>query len=183
MNESQISVRYAKALFQSASERKILDQVFMDMELIAETCKLQDFRNMLILPSLQPTQKYRVVEAVLKDYTSDISMALVNLVIQNKRERYLPGIARYFRDLYRKAKGIRTASLVTAQPVDDQALGNIKKLIAKAYQSDVELSTLVDEDVIGGFVLTVEDRQYDASVATSLRKIKKELLQTNAVKK
>jgi len=42
----------------------------------------------------------------------------------------------------------------------------------------VELSTAVDKDVIGGFVLTIEDLQYDASVATSLRKLKKQLLQT-----
>ena len=153
------------------------------MELITETCKLEDFRNMLVLPSLQPTQKYKIVESVLKDHISDISMAMIGLVIQNKREKYLPGIARYFRDLFRKARGIRVASLVTAQPVDDQALGNIKKLISKAYKSGVELSTLVNEDVIGGFVLTVEDRQYDASVATSLKKIKKELLQTSTEKK
>ncbi len=179
MNESQISVRYAKALFQSASELKILDEVFRDMEMLSETCKLEDFQNMLLLPSIQPSQKYKIVEAVLKKHLSEISLSMLNLVITNKREVYLSGIARNFIDLYRKAKGIRTAKLVTAQPVEKSELDNIRELIRKTYEAEVELSSAVDKDVIGGFVLTIEDRQYDASVAGNLRKIKKQLLQTS----
>ncbi len=73
---------------------------------------------------------------------------------------------------------ISSASLVTAQPVDDRALQSIKDMLAKAYDSSVELTTKVDEGVIGGFVLTIENMQYDASVATSLRNFRKQLLQT-----
>ena len=58
----------------------------------------------------------------------------------------------------------------------------IRDLIKNAYDSDVELSSSVDEDVIGGFVLTIEDLQYDASVASSLKKLKKQLLQTSIEK-
>ena len=91
----------------------------------------------------------------------------------------MPGISA----IYTKSKGIRKASLVTAQPVDDSAIKGIKELIAKTYDSEIELSLAVDKDVIGGFVLTVEDQQYDASVAANLRKIKKQLLQTSIEKK
>jgi F-type H+-transporting ATPase subunit delta len=178
MNESQISVRYAKALYHSASEKKIQDQVYMDMELLAATCKLDDFLYMLKVPTLQPSQKSALVESIFKAQFSDVSVAMIKLVIKNKREVYLPGIARNFRDLYRKAKGLRIASLVTAQAVDEAAMQSVKTLIAKAYDSEVELTASVDKDVIGGFVLTIEDLQYDASVAASLRKLKKQLLQT-----
>ena len=179
MNESQISVRYAKALFRSASDKQILDKVYEDMELVTQTCRLEDFQYMLTVPSLQPSQKCRLLEAIMKDHISDISLAMINLVIRNKREVYLPGIARNFGDLYRSEKGIRKASLVTAQPVDDAVLKQVKGLIAKAYEAEVELAAAVNKDVIGGFVLTIEDLQYDASVASSLRKMKKQLLQTS----
>ena len=178
MNESQISVRYAKALFHSAFDKEMLDQVYGDMELLANTCKLDDFQYMLVVPTLQPSQKTALVESIFKAQISKLSIAMINLVIKNKREVYLPGIARNFRDLYRKSKGLRTASLVTAQTVDEAAMNSVKALIAKAYDSEVELSASVDKDVIGGFVLTIEDMQYDASVATSLRELKKQLLQT-----
>lgn len=178
MNESQISVRYAKALFQSASEKKMLEKVNSDMELLAETCKQDEFQSILLVPTLQPSQKASLVEKILKSHVSDLSMSLIKLVIKNKRDVYLPGIARNFRELYRKAMNISSASLVTAVPVEDAALNSIKEMLAKAYDAKVELSTKVDKEVIGGFVLTVEDKQYDASVATSLRNFRKQLLQT-----
>ncbi len=182
MNESQISVRYAKALFQSASEKQVLDRVFEDMELLSETCKMKDFQYMLVLPSLQVSQKSRVVKSVLENHLSEISISMIDIVIKNKREVYLPGIARNFRDLYRKTKGIRTAKLVSAQPVEDAAIKSVRELISTVYDSEVELSSVVDEDIIGGFILTIEGRQYDASVASNLRKIKKQLLQTSIEK-
>jgi F-type H+-transporting ATPase subunit delta len=182
MNESQISVRYAKALFQSALEKKQLDAVYKDMELVSDTCKVEDFQEMLMMPSLQVSQKIKLASSIFQKHLSELSLSLINLVIENKREAQLAGIARNFSTLYRKHQGIRTASLVTATPIDDSSLKEIKSLIKKAYDSEVELSSTVDQDVIGGFILTVEDQQYDASVASSLQKIKKQLLQTSIVK-
>ncbi|MCP4310375.1 MAG: ATP synthase F1 subunit delta [Bacteroidetes bacterium] len=178
MNESQISVRYAKALFQSASEKQILEQVNSDMELLSETCKQEELQYMLVVPTLQPGQKVVLMEKLFKSHVNDASMSLISLVIKNKRDVYLPGIARNFRDLYRKAMKISSATLLTAEPVEDAALKSIKEMLAKAYDAKVELSTEVDKEVIGGFVLTIEDMQYDASVSTSLRKFRKQLLQT-----
>ncbi len=183
MNESQISVRYAKALFQSASENRILDRVYSDMELVSETCRLDDFMYMLVLPSLQGSQKSKVITSIFEKHLTEVSVSMINLVIKNKREVYLPGIARYFRDLYRKVNGIRSAALVTVHPVDESAMKGIKDLITQTYDSDVELTSTLNKDLIGGFVLTIEDMQYDASVATNLKKIKKRLLQTNLEKK
>ena len=138
---------------------------------------------MLLLPSLQVSQKCKLVGSIFEKRLSEISLSMINLVIRNKREVYLTGIARNFMDLYRKAKGIHTATLLTAQPVEDSSLNSIKELIRKAYNADVDLSSAVDEDMIGGFILTIEDMQYDASVASNLKKMKKQLLQTSIEKK
>jgi F-type H+-transporting ATPase subunit delta len=178
MNESQISVRYAKALFQSASEKNNLEKVYKDMELLALTCKQDEFQYMLVVPTLKPSQKVKLMEAIFQSKISETSMSLINLVVQNKRDIYLPGIARNFRDLYRKAMKISSASLVTAEPVDEKALESVTKMLASVYDSRVELTTKVEEGVIGGFILTIENMQYDASVASSLRELRKQLLQT-----
>ncbi len=182
MNESQISVRYAKALFQSASEQQLLDRVSMDMEVLATTCKLEDFQYMLLVPTLQPSQKKKLLESIFENSFTKISLSMLNLVVKNKREAYLPGIARNFMDFYRKEKGIRKATLVSVQTLDESAMEGIRALIRKAYDSEVELTSSVDEDLIGGFVLTIEDMRYDASVANNLKKIKKQLLKTSIEK-
>jgi F-type H+-transporting ATPase subunit delta len=179
MNESQISVRYAKALFKSALEKKILDSVNKDMDLLAETCKLDDFQYMIELPSLQPSQKSKFISSIFAKNMSDISLALIHLVIKNKRETYLPGIARNFGDLYRTEKGIRSAGLVTALEVDDSTIKSIRELIKKSFDADVELSASVDSELIGGFILKIEHQQYDSSVASNLKRMKKQLLQNS----
>ena len=182
MNESQISVRYAKALFQSAAEQDLLDDVYKDMEVLSSTCKLEDFQYMLVVPTLQPSQKIRLVGDIFEKNISKLSLSMINLVIKNKRESFLPGIARNFKDFYRKERGISTASLITAQQVDESEMDGIRKLIKKAYDSEVELTTAVDGNVIGGFILTIEDMRYDASVANNLKNLKKQLLQTSIEK-
>jgi len=182
MNESQISVRYAKALFQSAREQHILDQVSGDMEMLTEACKMEKFQYMLVVPTLQASEKMKLLRSVFERHFAKISLALIDLAVKNRRETYLPGIARYFRDLYRKEKGISTASLITAQPVDEAAMKGIRELIRKAYKSEVELTSSVDGEVIGGFILTIEDMRYDASIASNLRKLKNQLLQTRIEK-
>lgn len=177
MNESLISVRYAKALFQSALENDKLDRVYQDMELLAEICRMDEFQLMLNLPFMQAERKSRLVNSLLEKQLSGLSMSMIHLAIKNKRESYLPGIARHCMDLFREEKGIRSARLVTATEVDEETLENIRQMIGEAFDSEVELSTSVDDRVVGGFKITVGDLQYDASVATSLRKMKHQLLQ------
>ena len=152
------------------------------MELLSSTCKLEDFQYMLVVPTLQPSQKIKLLASIFEKHFTKISLSMMDLVVKNKREAYLPGIARNFMDFYRKEKGISKATLVTAQAVDESAMNGIRALIKKAYDSEVELSSSVNEDVIGGFVLTIEDMRYDASVASNLRKLKKQLLQTSIEK-
>jgi len=182
MNESQISVRYAKALYLSAKDQGNLDAVYHDMELVSDTCKVKDFQDMLMMPSLQVSQKCQMAMSIFEKHLSKLSLSLINLVVENKREAYLEGIARNFRDLYRNKQGIQSASLVTATPVDEGAMKAIQDLIKKTYASQVELSASVNNEVIGGFVLTIGDMQYDASVASSLKHMKKQLLQTSIEK-
>lgn len=182
MNESQISVRYAKALFYIASEKGLLDEVSRDMELLTETCKVGEFHFLITQPSLQASKKCRIIDSVLKEHLTGISLSMINLVIKNKRELYLPAIARNYGDLYRKARGIRSASLVTAHPVDQEEINRLKKLIKRAFKEEVVLTQTLDEEIIGGFVLTIEDQQYDASIARSLKKMKEKLMH-NSVEK
>jgi len=182
MNQSQISVRYAKALFQIASEKQLLDEVFRDMQILTITYGIPEFQNLLVQPFLKASQKCNMVESVLKNRVTRISLSLIELVIKNKREIYLPGMARNFQDLYRKARGIRSATLITAHPVEEKEVSMIRELIGKTFPGEVELTEKLDEEIIGGFVLTIEDMQYDASVARNLRDMKNQLVQTSIEK-
>jgi F-type H+-transporting ATPase subunit delta len=176
MNDSKISVRYSRALFQIATEKNLLDKVSADMLFISEICKIDEVKEVLRSPIIVPSKKTAIFQSIFEKNVEKISLALVNLLIKNGRESYLPAVARVFHDETLKYKGITETFLTTAVPVSDKTRKQIKALISSEFKTKVELQESIDKEIIGGFVLKVNDNFIDASVRNKLRKIKKELL-------
>ncbi len=175
MNESKISVRYAKALFQLAVEKKLLEKVYNDMLFISETCKIQQFTEVLDSPIIIPSKKKVILHAILENNIEDITLSLIDLLIKNGRESFLPAVTRVFRDETLKYRGITDTTLITAVPVNEKIRKQITELVTSTFKTKVELKEIVDDNIIGGFILKVEDNYIDASVRNKLRKIKKGL--------
>ena len=176
MNDSKISVRYAKALFESALEKKILDQVRNDMEGIQSISHVPEFQKLLHSRIIKESQKNRIMEELLKNRVQSLTMSFMSLLIDNGREQYIYDIARNFNDLYRHHKGIKAATFITAAPVSDAIKERVEKIIEEAMNSKIEMKSESNEDLIGGFIIRIEHRQYDASVASSLKSVKEKLL-------
>jgi F-type H+-transporting ATPase subunit delta len=51
-------------------------------------------------------------------------------------------------------------------------------LVETELETKIEISSNINPEIIGGMVLRLDDKQYDASVATQLKKVKQELLET-----
>lgn len=175
MNDSKISVRYSKALFQSAVDKKNLDQVYNDMAVILEVCSTPEMKDLLQSPVIPPSKKTEILQSIFKGSVEDITLSLINLVVLNGREGFLPAIARVFISETRKFKGITEVTLTTAVAVDEKTKSHISEFITNAFKTKVDLKESVNKEIIGGFILKIEDNFIDASVRNKLRKIKKEL--------
>jgi F-type H+-transporting ATPase subunit delta len=175
MNDSKISVRYSRALFHSAEEKKLLDKVYQDMIFIAELCRIEEVKEVLTSPIIVPSKKKAILSGLLEKNVEKITLSLVDLLIKNGREDYLPAVARVFRDETLKYHGITPTSLITAVPVNDTTRKQISSLVSSVFKTKVELTESVDKGIIGGFILKVNDNYIDASVKTKLRKVKKGL--------
>jgi F-type H+-transporting ATPase subunit delta len=176
MNDSKISVRYSRALFQSALEKKIIDKVNQDMIFISEICRLPETKEFLQSPIIPPSKKSAIFHKMLEGNVETITMSLVDLVVKNGRENYLPAIARVFISETLKYKGITESVLTTAIKVDSKVRKQITDLISEVFSTKVELEERIDTDIIGGFILRIDDKYIDASIRNRLRKIRKELL-------
>ncbi|MCF8224674.1 MAG: ATP synthase F1 subunit delta [Bacteroidales bacterium] len=176
MNESQISVRYARALFESAKEEGVLDEIRENMEDVYKVCQIPEFRYLLVNPVIKESGKCTVLEKMFKKDIHSLSLSLLNLTVKNGREEYIPSIARYFIDLYKKHKGIKSATFVSATPLPDAISKKVKRNIEKAFKSPVELEISTNDTLIGGFVIRIDQLQYDASISNSLREVEKQLL-------
>lgn len=175
MNESKISVRYSRALFQSALERKILDKVSSDMTLIGELCKIPEVAEVLNSPIIIPTKKSRILHALFGSDVDPIVSSMIGLVVKNGRESFLPAIARVFVHETMKYNGITESILTTAVETDPGIRKQVSVLIEDLFKTKVDLRENVDPDIIGGFILKIDDNYIDASIRSKLNKIRKEL--------
>jgi len=175
MNESRISVRYSRALFQSALEKEILERIKLDMMLIKEMCTFPQIRELLSNPVVTPSKKTEILHDLFEKDLHTLTLALVDLVIKNGREKYLPAIARASIQDAKKHYGVTESVLTTAIKIDPGIKKQISEMIGNLFKTKVDLKEVIDETIIGGFILKVEDNYIDASVRNKLRKIKKEL--------
>jgi F-type H+-transporting ATPase subunit delta len=175
MNDSKISVRYSRAIFQSALEQNILDKINEDMIFISEICKAPETKEFLHSPIIAPSKKTIIFHNILGDNVEKITLSLIDLIVKNGRESYLPAITRVFIHETMKYKGITESLLTTAVKVDAKIKKQITDLVSEVFDTKVELKEIIDTEIIGGFILRVDDNYIDASIRNKLRKIKKEL--------
>ena len=177
MNESKISVRYAKALFSSAVERNLLDVIKKDVDFLLQLLQTQPrLKELLSSPVVKSKEKGAFLDKIFKNQCQQLTMDFLHLLLKNNRELFLMEMCLNFQSLYSKLTGIKSAKLTTAIELDQAQLQEFNKLIQIHFGSKAEVLTTVDEKLLGGFILKVEDQQLDASVSTQLKKMRRELV-------
>ena len=168
-----ISERYAKALFEMAVERNALEEVYQDVlrlaGLIRESRPLKLF---LRAPIINPGKKRMVMDVILKGF-NPVTIAFIDLLVKKRRESTIPAIVTQFIELYNHYKNIIVLRVKTAVPLDKELRGQLNSVMAGYTKANIELIEELDESVIGGFILTWDDKQYDASIQKQLERMKK----------
>ena len=180
MNQSKITVRYAKAFFGLVKEDNTLDIQKKDMELLFQCIReIPELQDVIHSPVMKTSEKTRLFDLMFGSSFSPLSLTFIHLVLEGRREEYLEGICRYFLDLIKAEQGIRDAEIVTASPLDEKLRQSVIRLITKKFDSKVDLHEKVDGSIIGGYILRVGDQQIDASISSKLEKIKNELINSS----
>ncbi len=174
MAGARAAIRYAKAVLSLASDQKIADTINNDMVLIANTIsESKDLADILKSPVVSLSIKKSVLVEVFKT-VNKITLNLFDTLISNNRIDILNVVAQKYKELYDESRGIQHASVTTAIALTDDLK---KKVLAKAKEltgKDIEVENIIDETIIGGFILRIGDIQYNASILNQLNKLKRE---------
>jgi F-type H+-transporting ATPase subunit delta len=178
MPNPKLATRYAKSLIDFSIEQGQLEKVYkvvLYLKSIFESS--QELVNFLNNPVITSDQKLAVVKAVDSEKTGELTKSFNRLLIRKGRENYLPEIAEAFIEQYKEYKGIYTVTLTTAIPASDEVKNAIiRRIMQGGKMKEVELVCVVQEDIIGGFILEGNGKRIDASVAYDLTKIKNRFL-------
>jgi F-type H+-transporting ATPase subunit delta len=167
--------RYAKALFELALERKMLDTVRKDIMSFSELLeKNPSLKHVFFGQDVDQKQKALAIEKTIQDKVSNVFFNFLLVLFKKSRSGIFPQIVTEFQMFvdrhHRKINAITT----TAVPVDDKLRKELKTLLDKVFDADVQLTNEVDPAVLGGIVVSVDGQIIDASLSNQLLRLKKQ---------
>jgi F-type H+-transporting ATPase subunit delta len=177
MSEYRVSARYAKSILDLANEQKCLDAVLADMKAFNATVAAnKELRNLLSSPIVHGDKKLSVLKSIFEKGFQKLTISFFDIVIRKKREALLVDIANNFIVQYNEMHQIASATVKSAITLSESALNEIKTHIESQTGKKISLTAKVDSNLIGGVVVQIGDRLFDASVSGKLGKLKQELL-------
>lgn len=173
MSELTVATRYAKSIIDLAEENKALEEIRKDMELFYQTLKAShELQAVLANPIIGHGRKIKVLEAIFGNKINKVTDSFFKIMVNKSRAGILYATSKEFINQYNIIKHISRAYVTSAAPLSDENKKTIKAELEAAIGGTIELHTKVDKELIGGFVLTIGDRQVDTSISNSLRKLK-----------
>lgn len=177
MNRGIIISRYAKAFFAYAKEKKQEQSIYEQCRLLVHQYRQYPaLWRVMINPLLLAEKKEEIIRTALEGTATHEFMRFIGLVIEQRREEFLAEMCLDYKELYRDYRKLLEADLTTAVAVNDDTKKRIREKLEQITGYSIELKTLVNPNIIGGYVVRLDDYRLDASVATKLKRIEEQLL-------
>jgi len=195
MDSGTISTRYAKAIYKYAAGRGDETRLYEEMKTLSKQFPaLPELNKVLENPIISSEEKIKLLTTAVGETASETCKNVLRVVVENGRASYMRQIALVYDQVYRKAKNIVLVKLTTVIGATDKEKQSMVELISRPTSplkgeseqvphlgggggiEQVDFAAETDADIIGGFILEVEDLRLDASVKNQLNKLKLELI-------
>jgi len=172
MDAGVIAHRYARAMYEFAAEKGKETELYHKMQtLVKNFSNYPAMRIVMSDPTVKTIKKIELLTAAGEMQDDEILLQSIRLVVNNGRSAYMENIARMYETVYRKAKAQIIVHLTTVEPASQSMQQALIPVVAQATGSKVEFHTSVDAEILGGFILEIEDQRLDASVKNQLNNV------------
>lgn len=180
MSSRVIAERYARALFDAAREKDLVEVVADDlsalMQVLAHSPELERFFfHRQMAPAKKQAMLMPVLERVLE---KQITRNFILLLWQKKREAELASIVAAYQSALRQSRGELVAEVTATRQLSASELEQLGRQVKELTGcQQVELQTQIDKSLLGGVVLRIGDKVYDGSLARRLQQLRQKVLQ------
>lgn len=178
MDNGLIPRRYAKALYKFADEHKNTTVVYDEMKEVVKAFESNaDLQKTLANPYVSAEDKSALLKAAAGDKAENDYLGFVKLLLEMKREAFARLIALAYIDLYRQENKISQVKITTATALPTEEMQKLRGMVSKAFAGrTLEFSEAVNADLIGGFVVDVDDARMDASISNEIEQLRLNLI-------
>ncbi|AYZ12279.1 ATP synthase F1 subunit delta [Chryseobacterium arthrosphaerae] len=175
MLTSKVAKRYAQGLLDFTNESGQTAAVFSEMkDVVKIMAESKDLNKFFLTPYIDAKKKIEVANEIFKGLSAS-SQNLIRLVIKHGRENQLKNIAQEFINKVEDINGVQRVTLTTATQLSKENIDQILRSTNLVNaNSNFDLKLIINQDILGGYILRVGDQQVDASVKTKLNQVKKD---------
>ena len=169
-----ISDRYASALYDLASEKKLVDPVLSDLSLLKKLLKENKDLNLVIKSPLVSSQdKLSILDKLLlKINANKLTSTFLKVLEKNKRFSNLASIISQFININSQKRGDVLADVTSADKLNDEQKTNITNQLKNILGDKLSLNFDVDKNIIGGLIVKVGSKMIDTSLLNKINKLK-----------
>lgn len=173
----QIGQTYGNALFELAIEQGNLDQMMQETEFIKQClAENEDLVKVLNHPHIQKEEKLSLLNTVFGEMVSSDMSGFLAILIQKDRQGEMMKIFDYFMHCAREYKKIGELYVTSAVTLSSEQKKQIEaRILELTPYVSLNVQYRVDESLIGGLVLRINDRVVDSSIKTKLANLAKSL--------
>lgn len=168
--------RYAVAMLELAEKHDILDIVNGDLALIKEIVQSNsELREFIEHPLISNKDKKDALKQIFKEHISEYTMNLIKLLADKNRLFILQYLWECYNKLLCRKRNIDTAEVITAVPIDKHTVNRIKEKLENMFNKQIKIEPRVDEEIIAGMIVKIDDKVIDGSIRTKFDNMKKQL--------
>jgi F-type H+-transporting ATPase subunit delta len=170
---ASLAGRYASALFDLARDQRQIESVGSSLETLRSAlADSKDLSELVSSPLVSRGDAGQAFAALAPGLGLDpITANFLGVLARNGRKDQLLPVIRAFRRLAAEHRGEETAEVVTARPLNDDQLAQLKQQLRARAGRDVAIDSTVDPAILGGIVVKLGSKQIDASIRTKLNRL------------
>ena len=165
--------RYASALFDLARDDRQIDAVGRSLDALNQALvDSKDFAELVASPLVSREEAGKAFAALAPQLGLDaITANCLGVLARNGRKSELRAVIRAFRRLSAEHRGETTADVITARPLNDDQITQLKQQLRARASRDVNIDSQVDPTILGGIIVKLGSQQIDASIRTKLNRL------------
>jgi F-type H+-transporting ATPase subunit delta len=173
-----LALAYARSLLELADERGQLEQVNEQLSSLREIVRENPtFRAYLRDPSIGENERNQLLTRVFSAQLSPLLLNFLKVMSNHGRLGSLEAVADAYDDLLDERLGKIEVDITVAQRLSGEDLELVRRRVSEALKKEAVLHLYVDESIIGGMIVRVQDQLIDSSVRAQLQAMRQRMLE------
>ena len=173
MRPNRKAKKYGEALFNAARKMEAVEEVYQSLCLFISLLKRDAFfRAFFNTRRIESDQKSAIIDKVLGSNSHPLVSTLFGILSEKREYRLMSGIQCWVESRRQRELNLLLVIAYTAEKLDEDEINNISQVIESSMAKQVEMSTEIDESLLGGIKLRMDNLFIDGSLHGQLERLK-----------